>query len=393
MEAARVSASPNPLVVDTGTPPIPEAKAWLAAYDGRLGPSIDLSQAVPGEPPPPGMLAALARAAGDPAASAYGPILGDAPLREAYAAHVAALYGGPVEPDRIAITAGCNLAFVVAIMAVARAGDAVLLPAPWYFNHAMTLQMLGIEARALPCRAEDGFIPDVKAAEGLIDGSVRALVLVSPNNPTGAVAAPETIDGFAALARRKGLWLILDETYRDFLPGGARPHQLIAQGHADNLVQLYSFSKAYGIPGHRLGAMLAPHALQPQIGKVLDCLQICAPRVPQMAAAWAIAAMADYRSQNRAEIERRGAAFRAALGELRGWRIEALGAYFAYVAHPFAGVSSSEVAERLALERGVLALPGSYFGPWQEGHLRFAVANVAIEAIAQLPGRLAGFGA
>jgi aspartate/methionine/tyrosine aminotransferase len=386
-----MSLTPNPLVVDTGSPPIPEAKAWLSAYDGRRGRAIDLSQAVPGEPPPEGMLAALARAASDPASAAYGPILGDAPLRAGYAAHVATLYGGPVATDSVAITAGCNLAFVVAVMALARAGDAVLLPAPWYFNHAMTLQMLGVEARALPCRAKDGFIPDPDAAERLIDGKVRALVLVTPNNPTGAVIPPDLVARFAALARRKGLWLVLDETYRDFLPEGARPHDLIAEGAAENLVQLYSFSKAYGIPGHRLGAMLAPPALMPEIGKVLDCLQICAPRVPQAAASWAIEAMAAYRATNRAEIARRGEAFCTALSGSNGWRIGALGAYFAYVAHPFAGVPAPAVAERLAKERGVLALPATYFGPGQEGWLRFAVANVGIDAIAELPDRLKGF--
>jgi aspartate/methionine/tyrosine aminotransferase len=386
-----VTLAPNPLVADTGSPPIPEAKAWLAAYDGRRGPAIDLSQAVPGEPPPPDMLEALARAAGDPATAAYGPIFGDAALREAYAKHVSDVYGGTIGAERVAVTAGCNLAFVVAVMAVAKAGDAVLLPAPWYFNHAMTLQMLGIEARPLPCRVADGFVPAPEAAGRLLDERVRAIVLVSPNNPTGAVIPPDVIARFAALARERGLWLVLDETYRDFLPEGGRPHDLFADSEAENIVQLYSFSKAYGIPGHRLGAMIAPAPLMPQIGKVLDCLQICPPRAAQGAATWAIDGMAGYRRSNRADIARRGEAFQAALAGSNGWRIGAIGAYFAYVAHPFPGVPAPRVAERLARERGVLALPATYFGPGQDAYLRFAVANVGVEAIGALPERLNGF--
>jgi len=386
--------SANPLVTDTGTPPIPEAKAWLARYGGRAGPPIDLSQAVPGDPPPADLLDALARAAGSAASATYGPILGDAALREAYAAEVASVYGGPVAPSEVAITAGCNLAFVAAAMALAKAGEAILLPAPWYFNHEMTLKMLGIEARPLPCRPERGFVPDPDEAARLIDGRVRAIVLVTPNNPTGAVYPAELIARFSALARSRGVALVLDETYRDFLPAGmARAHDLFVDGAAgrEHVVQLYSFSKAYGIPGHRLGAMVAPAALIPQIAKLLDCLQICAPRVAQAGAVHAVAALGAHRAANRAEIAARAEAFRAAFAGRNDWQLLSIGAYFAYLAHPFADRTAATVAERLAVERGVLALPASYFGPGQERFLRVAFANARVETIRAVPARLDGF--
>lgn len=384
----------NPLVVDTGTPPIPEARAWLARYDLSLGPAIDLAQAVPGDPPPPEMLAALAEAAGSAEAAKYGPILGDAALRAAHAAELSATYGGAISAEDIVVTAGCNLAFVVAMLALAKAGDAVILPAPWYFNHEMALGMLGIAARPLPCRAAAGFVPDPDEAEPLIDTRTRAIVLVTPNNPTGAVYPAEVIARFGALARRRGLTLVLDETYRDFLPDGvARAHALFAEPASErgHVVQLYSFSKAYGIPGHRLGAMVAPETMRDALGKVLDTFQICAPRTPQLAASWAIPALAAHRARNRAEIARRADAFRSAFSGLNQWRIGSIGAYFAYVEHPFADVPGAEVARRLAEARGVLALPGSYFGPGQERHLRFAFANAGVDVIAELPARLRGF--
>ena len=81
-------------------------------------------------------------------------------MRDAYAQHVSTVYGTTIAPGEIAITAGCNQAFFVAMIALAKAGDAVLLPTPWYFNHEMTLHMLGIEARPLPCLAASGFVPD-----------------------------------------------------------------------------------------------------------------------------------------------------------------------------------------------------------------------------------------
>ncbi len=159
-------------------------------------------------------------------------------------------YAARIDTADIAITSGGNLAFTMAMTVLAGAGDAVMLPAPWYFNHRMALTALGIPCVPLECRAEDGFVPDPDRAARLMD-SVRAIVLVSPNNPTGAVYPPAVIEAFAELARRHGAWLVLDETYRDFLdPTQSPPHALFSDtAWRDNVVHLYSFSKAYCVPG------------------------------------------------------------------------------------------------------------------------------------------------
>ncbi len=385
----------NPDVIDTASPPIPEAKAWAKGYRGQLGPLIDLSQAVPGLPPPASLLHAHAAAAAAPASAQYGPITGDATLRAAFAQDVAVLYGHQPRLDEIALTAGCNQAFVVAMLALAKAGERVLLPAPWYFNHQMTLQMLGIEACPLPCRAAHGFVPQLADAEALIDARTRAIVLVSPNNPTGAVYPPETLAGFAELCATRGLWLVLDETYRDFLPDGvARPHDLFADARLrPHLIQLYSFSKAYAVPGWRLGSIIAPARAITEIGKWLDCIQICPARAGQIALAGELPGLSGWRAQNRAAINARAALFREVMAGQNGWRVAACGAYFAYVEHPCEGMHAAQVVKRLAQERGVLALPGPCFGPGQERFLRIAIANVDDALIRQLPDRLKGFSA
>jgi aspartate/methionine/tyrosine aminotransferase len=382
----------NPLVADVGSPPIPEAQSWTARYDGSFGPLINLSQAVPGNAPHAGLLERMAASAGSAAGAQYGPISGDAGLRQAYAAEMSRLYEGRIEAADTAVTAGCNLAFFAAMMLLAHRGEAVLLPTPWYFNHQMSLDMLGIEPRPLPCRPEAGFVPRVEDAEALIDGGVRAIVLVTPNNPTGAVYPAHVIEGFAELCRRRGLYLIIDETYRDFLPQGLnRAHGLFAtDAWRDTVIQLYSFSKSYAIPGHRTGAITADAPLIEQAAKILDCIQICAPRTAQAALPFAIDGLRDWREANRAEINRRAQVFQGALAPLPEWRIESVGAYFAYLRHPFPGATAQAVAERLATERGVLCLPGSYFGPGQEGHLRVAFANVGAEILAGLTERLRG---
>ena len=380
----------NPGVTGVTEPPIPAAHGWAARYDGSHGPMLDLCQAVPGYPPHPEILERLAAAARDPATAKYGLINGDLALREVYAAEVSALYGGTVRPDQVAITAGCNQAFFLTLMTIARAGDAVLLPTPWFWNHQQTCEMLGIEARALPCHASDGFAPNPEQAEALLDSRVRAIVLITPNNPTGAVYSPAVIAEFAALCRRRGIWLIMDETYRDFLPQGQdRAHGLFAEpAWKEGVIQLYSFSKAYCVPGHRMGAVVASEALVRQFMKVLDCLHICPQRAGQAALRWAIDALPEWRADNRRRINDRAAAMRQAFARLPEWRLESLGAYFAYVRHPMPGTPSTRVAEALAVDRGALCLPGSAFGPGQDGHLRIAFANTDAAAIAQIAERL-----
>ncbi|HZH11037.1 MAG TPA: aminotransferase [Microvirga sp.] len=382
----------NPLVADVGSPPIPEAQSWTRRYDGAYGPLINLSQAVPGNPPHASFLERLASVAGEAATSQYGPINGDASLRQAYAEEMSRLYEGRIEAEDTAITAGCNMAFFAAMMLLAHRGEAVLLPTPWYFNHQMTLDMLGIEPRPLPCRPEHGFVPRIEDAQALIDEKVRAIVLVTPNNPTGAVYPAHIIEGFAELCASRGIYLVIDETYRDFLPQGMNRAHGLFTGDAwrQNVIQLYSFSKSYAIPGHRTGAVTADARLIEQIAKILDCIQICAPRAAQAVLPWAIGGLRDWREENRAEINRRAQVFQEALAPLPEWRVESVGAYFAYLRHPFTGTKAQAVAEKLATERGVLCLPGSYFGPDQEGHLRVAVANVGADVLATLTDRLKG---
>ncbi len=380
----------NPLLSATDTPPIPAAQAWKAAYDGRLGPMIDLAQAVPGSPPPQALLDRLAATAGTAEATTYGPIVGDPGLRAALAGDINALYGAAVSPADLAITSGCNQAFFVTMLALAKAGDAVILPTPWYFNHKMTLDMMGIVATPLPCSAERHFIPSVEEARALIGPATRAIVLVSPNNPTGATYPPAVIEAFQDLAREAGIALVIDETYRDFLPDGLdRPHDLFSDaGWRGTTIHLYSFSKSYAVPGHRLGAIMADAPVLAEVAKVLDCMTICPPRAAQPAIAWAVEGTRAWRRDVRETINRRAASFAAAVAASPGWSVSAIGAYFAYVRHPLA-MPSAMAAERLASRAGVVTLPGSFFGPGQEDHLRFAFTNVDERQIAGVSERLA----
>lgn len=334
----------------------------------------------------------LGEAASSPAFAGYGDIEGEPVLRAAYAHDVSALYGAEIAAGNVHVTSGCNQAFVAAVMAVAGHGDAIAITNPWYFNHETTLKMLGLKMRRVDCTARNGFLPDPQDVEAALAPDVRALALVTPNNPTGAVYPPALLQTLFTICRKKGVWLILDETYRDFLPPDvSRPHGLFAAPDwKESLIQLYSFSKSFCIPGHRLGAVVAAEPVVAQIAKIMDNLQICAPRAPQAAVARGLPALAAWRQANRREIAARARALLEALDNT-GWAVDALGAYFAFVRHPFAGSDSALVAEALATRAGILTIPGAYFGPGQDNHLRFAFANTDSQTLAGLRGRLRDF--
>ncbi|RKD35657.1 aminotransferase [Rhizobium sp. WW_1] len=384
------AAKSNSLVARLSPPPIPSVVAWGREYKGQKGPLIDLSQAVPGYPAHPEMLRLLGEMAAQQAMTGYGPIEGEPVLRKAYAAHVAELYGADISAGNIHITAGCNQAFMCAAIALAGAGDTVALTNPFYFNHDTTLSMLGTGRRLVDCDPVAGFLPDLGSAEAALTAGAKMLAVVTPNNPTGAVYPPDLLHALFTLCRKYGAWLVVDETYRDFLAEDyGRPHALLSEpGWEDTLVLLYSFSKSFCIPGHRLGAVTAGPKLIAEIAKVMDNMQICAPRSAQIAVASALPVLADWRAGNRLEITRRADALRAAFSGLAGWEIAAIGAYFAFVCHPLADRSSSEVAKDLARERGVVCIPGAYFGEGQERYLRLAFANADVASIELLPDRL-----
>lgn len=212
-------------------------------------------------------------------------MLGRPALREAVARDWSAAYGGTIRPAQVAITQGCNQAFCAAIQTLAGPGDQVILPLPWYFNHKMWLDMQGIGAVGLHCG--QGMIPDASEAERLITPRTRAIVLVSPNNPSGAEYPAETLRAFLDLARSRGLALILDETYRDFDSREGAPHDLFADPEwSDTLIHLYSFSKAYRLTGHRVGALITSESRMVEVEKFVDTVAICASQLGQIGALW-----------------------------------------------------------------------------------------------------------
>ena len=382
----------SPTIRATFAPPVMEARRWLnAATFPADRPLLNLSQAAPIDPPPQALRQEMARAIDDePDSHIYGPVLGNPALRQEIAQQWSAIYAGDIKAEDVAITAGCNQAFCAALATAVAPGDAVILPVPWYFNHKMWADANGIETRALRCGP--GMLPDLDQAEALIDQRVKAIVLVTPNNPTGAEYPPELIRDFATLARRHGLLLILDETYRDFHSSPAAPHHLFADPMwRENLVHLYSFSKVFRLTGHRVGAILAATDRLAQVEKFLDTVAICPSQLGQIGALWGMRNLTQWVAGERAEILHRRAAMTQGFASLNGWSLLGCGAYFAYAEHPYA-MPSDQLAKRLVTDAAILMLPGTMFQPAGSAdgqrQLRIAFANIDSHGIADLFARL-----
>ena len=389
----------NPAMAATFAPPVMEARRWLqGAVFSPDRPLINVSQAAPVEPPPMALRQAMAEAAlNDPAAHLYGPVLGLPELRAEIAAQWSRAYGGQVAEDEVAITQGCNQAFCAVMSTLAGPGDEVILPTPWYFNHKMWLDMQGV--RAVPLPAGPGLVPEAAAAARLITPKTKAIVLVSPNNPGGSEYPAETLAAFRDLARSRNLALIVDETYRDFdsrhsPQTGGRPHALFQDPDwSDVFIQLYSFSKAYRLTGHRVGAIVASRARLAEIEKFLDTVAICPSQIGQIGALWGMRNLGDYVAGERAEILARRDAMTGGFGALSGWTLKGCGAYFAYVEHPF-DLPSDQVARQLVHKAAILMLPGTMFQPATSPagarEMRIAFANIDAAGIDAMFGRLAG---
>jgi aspartate/methionine/tyrosine aminotransferase len=378
-------------IASVEAPPIAEAMSWVRDVP-RNRVFLNLCQAVPSYPPAPELQDEFARLAKTAGIGGYTNIYGQETLRQAHAAAMAQDYAAAIAGDHVAITTGCNQAFAAAVMAVAQAGDAVVMPTPWYFNHQMWLKMLGIEIQAISAFGANRNHPDIEDAERAITARTRAIVLCTPNNPTGAIYPPEVIHAFFDLAQRKGIALILDETYKDFRPTRVPAHRLFQQDHWDEtLIQLYSFSKVYALAGYRLGSMISGPKLLAEAAKILDCMTICPPHITQAGVVFALRELSHWKKEKLDLMAGRLASIREAFKhpDLR-YQMVSSGAYFAYVKHPYRGEKSKPVAMRLAQEHDVLCLPGVMFGPGQEDYLRFAFANVDGMLMKPLVERLIG---
>ncbi len=207
--------------------------------------------------------------------------------------------GLPATADQVVVTHGAMNAITIALQGLLGPGDELLLPDPEFPNWRMAAMVAGAEVGAYPARHEDGFVPRLADIAAAITPATRAILVNSPNNPTGAVYPPELLEQIVALARRHDLWVISDECYESITFGVE--HVSPARFDTDcRVLTVFSFSKTHAMTGWRLGYLLAPTAaLAEQLAQVAEATIACPSVVSQRAGLRGGARAAGPRGQGR----------------------------------------------------------------------------------------------
>ena len=341
------------------TPIIPTIAALARANAG----TISLGQGVVSYGPPAEAIDKLPALLADPQLHKYQPVSGYAPLLDAVRAKLQTENGIRTEGvSEVMVTAGSNMAFLNSVLAVGDPGDEFILPMPFYFNQEMAIRMCGCVPVPVPTRED--FSLDVDALARAITPRTRAIVTVSPNNPTGAVYGEADLRAVNALCARAGIYHFSDEAYEYFTYEGARHFSpgSIPGAHAHTL-SFYSLSKNFGMASSRVGYVVFPAELFDAMNKVQDTNLICAPVPSQLLAVEALKLGRAWVQPKVEQLARVRAAVHASLAEL-GPLVQfprTQGAFYVLMRLP--GVDDALAFNRAMIEKHrVATIPGFAFG-------------------------------
>ncbi|MBF2066685.1 MAG: pyridoxal phosphate-dependent aminotransferase [Calothrix sp. C42_A2020_038] len=335
--------------------------------------TISLGQGVVSYPPPPEVIEFLPKFLSEESNHLYKAVIGIPPLLAAIQAKLHSFNNIEITEDNcIVVTAGSNMGFVNAVLTITSPGDEIILNAPYYFNHEMATIMAG--CHPVIVETDNNYQLRVDAIEKAITPKTRAVVTISPNNPTGAVYPEASLRAVNQLCRERGIYHISDEAYDYFTYNGVK-HVSPASfpDSSKHTISLFSLSKAYGFASWRIGYMVIPADLLVSIQKVQDTILICPPVVSQYAALGALQSSPKYIQENLVRIAKVRESVLESLQKLEGicTTAPALGAFYFFL-KVHTNIEAFTLVERLIKEYQVAALPGTTFGMNQKCYLRVA---------------------
>ncbi len=352
---------PSLRIQDVQSPVIPHMGSLIRQHPGSIG----LGQGMVGYSPPPQILDAAREAlSGQPWLHAYQHAAGLPALRQAFREKLSRENGlqDPGEETSTLVTAGSNMGFHHVVQAITDPGDEIILLSPFYFNQEMSVRIAG--CRPVLVDTDSFYQPDPDRIRKSITARTRAVVTISPNNPTGAVYSGEMVRAINDLCGQRGLYHIHDEAYEYFLYDGTEhASPLSFGGNRAFTIGLHSMSKAFGMAGWRIGFLTVPRALEASILKIQDTVLINPTILSQHLALAALQAGAGYCRQFLPELSALRAIFRNAL-QGQGFLPQLVvpqGAFY-FLLQPRIPLDSLTCAERLIREFGVGVIPGHAFG-------------------------------
>jgi aspartate/methionine/tyrosine aminotransferase len=276
------------------------------------------------------------------------------------------------DKQKIVVTAGANMAFMNALMAITDPDDEIILLHPYYFNHEMAINM--VSCKAVIVDTDLDYQPVLDKIASAITSKTRAVVTVSPNNPSGAVYPESTLKKINQLCKEKGIYHISDEAYEYFTYGETRHYSVASMANTDeHTISLYSLSKAYGFASWRIGYMLIPEHLSLAIKKIQDTILICPARITQEAAIAALQAGQNYTFSHLQQIKAVREELYAALQSINniGTTPNTTGAFY-FLVELNTALTGMQLVERLIKEHKIAVIPGETFGMDEGCYIRVA---------------------
>ncbi|WP_350275397.1 pyridoxal phosphate-dependent aminotransferase [Kribbella sp. HUAS MG21] len=297
-------------------------------------------------------------------------------------------------PDRVLVTPGAKPVMFFTILALCEEGDEVLYPDPGFPMYASIAAFAGAKPVPVPLREENGFVVDPDELRSLVTERTKLLILNSPHNPCGSASTPEQLRAIAEIAIEHDLVVLSDEVYWALRYDGEHHSVLDLDGMAERTVLLDGWSKTFAMTGWRLGFGVFPEPLVEPVTRLMINSVSCTSAFSQHAAVAALEGPWD-------DVDRMLEAFRerrevivSGLNAVPGVScVEPGGAFYAFPNITELGVPAATLSDRLLDEAGVACLPGTAFGAYGEGHLRFSYANSidnirhALDAFTELVNR------
>ena len=325
--------------------------------------------------PTPGHIVAAVKTALDHGATHYTHPAGDATLRRAIARHVAETTGIDYDPEtEIIVTLGAQEAVYLAMLTLLEPGDEVLVPDPRFNSYDMAITLSGGTVGEYQTIVDGHFRLAPSAVEGALTPHTKLVAVVSPDNPTGGVAAPDDIAAVAALARQRDLLVISDEIYSHFVYDDRHHVSIVAEpGMRERTLLVNGFSKCYAMTGWRVGYLAGPADYVRAIIEVKHTLSICTPAISQAAALAALEGPQDCIAAMRQIYDDRRHSLMAALSDMNLPFVYPAGAFYVYVDVSSVGMSAPGFCLRLLRDTGVMMFPGTMFGSHGERYVRMSL--------------------
>lgn len=335
--------------------------------------TISLGQGVVSYSPPPEAIELLPKFLAEPTNNLYKAVEGIPPLLTALEQKLISFNGITINSENcIVVTAGSNMAFMNAILAITSPGDEIILNTPYYFNHEMAITMAGCRVVLVATDEKYQLKPDAIAQA--ITNKTRAVVTISPNNPTGVVYSEHLLRQVNEICRIHSIYHISDEAYEYFTYDGVNHVSPAAFADSNNhTISLFSLSKAYGFASWRIGYMVIPRHLLVAVKKVQDTILICPPVVSQYAALGALQAKAEYLQTHISAIAQVRQIVLAYLQKLQDLcTITPANGAFYFFLKVHTQMDALELVKRLIQEHQIAVIPGTTFGMEDGCYLRVA---------------------